>query len=460
MTKKKKNNNSNKYNKRVYYVEGMHCASCESLIEGEISELNVNYNVNASLKDAKVTITTGEKGIPTLEVLNQKFKDLGYKFYAEKPKAKPLSQNEILLVLTVLALVILFFKYTESTGLFINYSLGESSSLATYFIFGIIAGLSSCAALVGGLLLSLSKNWNNLEVGTTRKRMKPFVMFNFGRLLSFALLGGLLGLLGSAFKVSVELNAVLVLLVSLVMVVLGLQMLGIKWALAVPLKTPKFIASKLEEGSKLSGQYVPFFVGAVTFFIPCGFTLIAQTNALTSGDFMTSAARMTAFAVGTLPVLALLSFTSVKLYANPNFSRVFNYIVSSLVLFFAVYNINAQLNVLGYASLSSIFSTQETKALASNVWNEDGYQILSLVADGFEYSPKYSSIKANVPTKIIVNNNGVLGCATAMYARGLYESVVYLKPGENIVDIPNPQKGVYRVSCSMGMVSPIVVEVI
>ena len=54
----------------------------------------------------------------------------------------------------------------------------------------------------------------------------------------------------------------------------------------------------------------PIILGFGTFFLPCGFTQSMQIVALSSGSFITGFLIMLAFALGTLPVLALLSFGS------------------------------------------------------------------------------------------------------------------------------------------------------
>ncbi|NCP77121.1 sulfite exporter TauE/SafE family protein [bacterium] len=41
--------------------------------------------------------------------------------------------------------------------------------------------------------------------------------------------------------------------------------------------------------------------GALTFFLPCGFTLAMQAYAITTGSFITGALTMMAFALGTAP---------------------------------------------------------------------------------------------------------------------------------------------------------------
>ncbi len=208
---------------------------------------------------------------------------------------------------------------------------------------------------------------------------------------------------------------------------------------------------------------MPVVFGAVTFFVPCGFTLIAQAQALESGSFFSGLAIMTAFALGTLPVLLLISFSSVKFYKDPKFSNSFRLLSGLLILFFALFTLNSQFGILHLPSISS------TKVQAANVpltapeinsqAEIPASQVMQMEVKGFEYFPKVITIKAGIPTKFEITDNGSIGCARAVYARGLYQDVILLEPGLNTVEFTAPAAGIYQVSCSMWMVEPITVVV-
>ena len=89
-------------------------------------------------------------------------------------------------------------------------------------------------------------------------------------------------------------------------------------------------------------------MGAATFFLPCGFTITAQTIALISGSAVQGALIMGFFALGTAPMLLLIGLSSVKFFSKPHLSMVFSRVAGFLVLFFALYNIYSQINVLGW----------------------------------------------------------------------------------------------------------------
>ena len=94
----------------------------------------------------------------------------------------------------------------------------------TSFLIGLVASVSSCLAIVGGLVLSLSAKASQDDV---RKSRRSIIMFHMGRIFGFAFLGGLLGLLGKSLGVSFTFSALLGIASSIIMITLGLNLVGI-----------------------------------------------------------------------------------------------------------------------------------------------------------------------------------------------------------------------------------------
>lgn len=462
-----------KSKKCTYYVQGMHCQACELLIEKKLEKFKNLHNVDASLSDHTVTmeVDRGKKG--SLNDYNKVLEELGYSLSEEPIGEVTWDQTTVMKALLTLVLLGILYLFFKSQGYLAYVSISETSSLPAFFVFGLVAGLSSCAALVGGLLLTLSKQWSNLYGGTSMaKRSVPFVMFNIGRLVSYALLGGVLGLVGAAFQLSIGATAGLVLAVSLLMIIIGLQMLGVPWVSRVRLQLPSSITKKMSSAENFQGRYMPFIAGAGTFFLPCGFTLLAQTIALTTGSFVTSALIMFMFALGTLPPLAAISFSSMKFQSNPTFAGTFNLVVGMLIVVFGLYNINSQLVVLGLPNAATLSAggsvagaasdqTIDEQGLGSEIVKEGGQEVQKayMKAVGFEYFPPSLTLQAGVPTTLTVQAENVVGCAQAMYLSGLYDDVVFLNKPVSEVQF-TPEAGTYYISCSMGMVQPVVVNVL
>lgn len=477
----------NASSKSKVYVEGMHCASCEVLIEKTLEKHDGVKQVKASLDKGEIEVLSEKSEKIDLTRLNQELEQAGYKFSFQKPKKtkqklisfengqlsvsrKKLS--DLLKVIGVLVVVLIVVMLINNSELGRYASVDVSSSLPAFVVLGIIAGLSSCAALIGGLLLVMTKQWHELYITEDDKFLKyqPHLLFHGGRLLGFFIFGGLLGLLGQAVSLSnVSAFALVVIVASFMMLILALQMLGVKQANRLKFTTPRFLSKYITNETNFSGKYMPFILGAFTFLLPCGFTLIAQSVALASANFVKGGLIMLFFALGTFPVLLGVSFTGIKFNAKPQMTAIFNKAAGILIIVFAIYTINSQLNVLGMKSLNDVWSglsiarsekeSEEVFADDSPEVNPDFQQIV-IVANGFSYKAAGSTtVKEGQKAVIVVNNKGVQGCGQFMAAKGLFEGYVQLKQGWNYVEF-TPKKGVYKLTCTMGMVSPVTITVI
>ena len=287
----------------TFHVSGTHCASCKIFIEDTLNEQGFIKNARVNLQRETVEIETDSDEDPEAltHILTEKIKSNGYKLSVEKSSTEKQSNDVIWKAIPIgLSFLILFFLLQKSEIL--NLGIGGQTTPVTSFIIGLIASVSSCLAIVGGLVLSLSAKVSQDNISDT----KTFVLFHTGRLVSFAVLGGVLGAVGSAIGINFTFTAILGILASVVMLLLGLNLVGVfaKNKIALPSGIFNFFR-KIEHKT-----LTPLIIGFATFFLPCGFTQSMQVSALGSGSFMSGLLIMLAFALGTLPMLVLLSFGS------------------------------------------------------------------------------------------------------------------------------------------------------
>ncbi len=290
-------------NTHTFHVSGTHCASCKIFIEDTLNEQIGIERVSVDLKNETVSFDTtlDESQHKLAEMLTEKIKHNGYSLSVEKKIKERNNQGVIWRALPIgLGFLILFFLLQKSGIL--NLGLGGEISLVTSFIIGLIASVSSCLAIVGGLVLSLSAKISQDNVSDT----KTFTLFHIGRLISFAVLGGVLGAIGSAIGINFTFTAILGILASAIMLFLGLNLVGIFEKNKITLPSGIFNFFRRIEHK----TFTPLVLGFATFFLPCGFTQSMQVQALSSGSFMSGLVIMLAFALGTLPMLLLLSFGS------------------------------------------------------------------------------------------------------------------------------------------------------
>ncbi len=453
----------------IYKVQGMHCASCEILIEKKLLDLPNIKSVEASTVSGQVVVEY-EGDRPNPERLSKIFIEENYQFLdsvspkSVKMKADPTEKksNTTLVALNIAIFIIIAFLFLQKIGISDFLNINSTSSFVTFLGFGLLAGISSCAALVGGIVLSMSKQWQNLysEEQSTSKKLQPHIMFNAGRVFSYAVLGGVLGLIGSRLQISPKFTAFLIVAVSLLMVALGLQMLGVKAFRKFQFTAPKSATRYIANENNFQGKHTPFIMGALTFFLPCGFTITAQSLALLSGNAFQGALIMGAFALGTVPILLFIGLSSVKFSSKPHLAERFSKVAGFLVLFFALFNISSQMNVLGFTGFGNIISqTQNT------VINEkdlpliiNGKQVIKMTAYGSKDVPNYFKVRAGVPVRWeITADSSAGGCNSSIISKNLFSGAIPLTPGQVSVKEFTPEKaGKYRFSCQMGMISGII----
>ncbi len=323
----------------TFYVSGTHCPSCKILIEDVLNEQVGISNTYVDLKKEVVSIETtiDESQDKLAEILTAKLKPNGYSLSLEKTSKVRNNDGVIWQALPVgLALLALFFVIQKSGVL--NFGLGGTVTPVTSFIIGLVASVSSCLAVVGGLVLSLSATMSQDQISDR----KPMMLFHGGRLISFAVFGGLLGAIGSAIGISFTVTAILGIVASSVMILLGLNLVGVFEKNIITLPTNLFSFFRKVENKTIA----PLIVGIGTFFLPCGFTQAMQVAALSSGSFVSGLLIMGAFALGTLPMLALLSFGAAS-FAQSKHAPLFFKSTGVLVIGLGVFALLAGLAGLG-----------------------------------------------------------------------------------------------------------------
>lgn len=344
-------NNSTKET-MTFHVSGMHCNACVLLTESEIGDLAHVTSVKSSLKNNTIEVTGifGDKTIDQVaQELTSTLKPHGYVVshgnsgygVVTSGSSEKNKWSDFKIAIPIALGFAALFVLLQKLGI-VNMVNAGSVTYGTALVVGIVASLSSCMAVVGGLVLSMSATF-----AKEGDRVKPQVMFHVGRIVSFFILGGVIGAIGATFTLNATITFILSLLIGVVMLVLGINLLEVfPWAKRLQPSMPKFIGKYAHGVSKLNHSVTPLLVGAATFFLPCGFTQSMQLYTLTTGSFVDGGLTMLAFALGTLPVLALVSFSSLSI-KNSSKSGVFFKSAGLIVIMFALFNLINSLVVIG-----------------------------------------------------------------------------------------------------------------
>lgn len=441
-------------------IKGMHCRSCEILVEDEL--LKVPGVCKAVVNQHKGTAEIFHKEKLNSGRVEQAIANAGYALGKDE---KPwLSKNPQDFRDLAIGIFILFDLYIMARyfGLF-NLNLAGSnnySSLPIVFLIGITAGLSTCMALVGGLVLGASARFAEKHpTSSTLAKFKPHLFFNLGRIISFFILGGAIGFAGSLFQLSTGVLGILTIIVGGVMFLLGLQLTEISPASkSINFSLPKSIAKTL--GIKQDGQEYTdrgsMMMGAMTFFLPCGFTQAMQLFAISSGNIITGSLTMGVFAIGTAPgLLGIGGLTSV---VKGTLGKLFFKTAGVVVLVLAIFNISNGYNLSGLnfgGIFNTIFSVNSVNALAPNDPNVslvNGVQEVRMAQDYSGYHPNSFVVKKGIPVKWIIDSKDPNTCASSIVSSklGIRKN---LDAGENVFEFTPAETGQIKFTCIMGMFS-------
>lgn len=229
--------------------------------------------------------------------------------------------------------------------------------MLTFLLTGLILGLSSsfhCIGMCGPIALAIP-----LDRKSRWTILRDSLKYQFGRLVSYALLGVLVGTIGLTVET------------------LGwLQWLSIASGIFLILWAWRkfFHAFQLLHGPKITvpkmfnrwlGKVVRsqspaklLFLGALNGLLPCGMVYAALLNALLTGNMFSSSIAMVAFGLGTFPAMIAVHFALGKWISQQRetFTRVLPVLLTVVGLLVVLRGMN-----LGIPYLSPKVSVQQTQ---------------------------------------------------------------------------------------------------
>lgn len=423
----------------------MHCKSCELLIEGEMKKIPGVSKVDVNHKTGQARVEYSGTA-PKKEALAKAVEAAGYTIGQSGPLPWISSDyKDYKYLVCGTAVLWVLYRLVKMLGI-LDYSVnsGANAGVGIALVVGLVAGVSTCMALVGGLVLGFAARHAELHPEATKmQKFRPHLFFNAGRIAGYTVLGGVIGYLGSALKPSATFLGLFTVVVGVVMMFLGLKLIEIFPRLKnSSLTLPKSLAKLfgIEKNSKEYSHRGVFYAGAASFFLPCGFTQAMQLYAVSTGSFWTGAAVMGLFAVGTS--VGLLSLGGLSSAFKGAKARVFFAAAGVAVIILGWYNIaNGQALLIG--GFRGAGNTTETI-------NNNGVQEIRMTQSAFGYSPKLLTVKKGVKVRWIINSTSQFSCASSIVVPSLGISKS-LEVGENIIEFTPTETGEVPFSCSMGM---------
>jgi sulfite exporter TauE/SafE len=338
------------------------------------------------------------------------------------------------------------------------------------FVTGLTTGGLSCLAVQGGLLAnslayqledSISKSYGSKNKKHDRQPThqgrpqfaKPIILFLGAKLISYTILGLLLGWLGSALTLNIVTRALLLIAIGIFMIGNGLRMLNIhplfRYFVITP---PSFVTRTLRRLSKKNeGTATPIILGALTVLIPCGVTQAMMAVAVGTGDPLSGAAIMFAFTLGASPIFFLIAYLATQVGAR--MEKYFNRFVILVMVILGFVSINNGLTLIGSPlAMTNLFSSQANEPVSVPLDSNENSMVLNAYNNG--YSPQILHAQAGKPINLNVVTDDTYSCVRAFVIPSLDIEALLPETGQVPIVIPPQEKGTEILfTCSMGMYS-------
>ena len=436
--------------KQTVPIKGMHCASCTVRVRDELLQIDGVRSAEVSLRHDQAIIESS-KEVKTYDI-DVAVRRAGYTVGDEdRPFISKNPRDYRIVFFGIILTVMLFFiisKLDIGPSLFGHI---KDNSFLYAIIMGITAGFSTCMALVGGLVIGLTARHEERHPKASKwQNFRPNIFFNIGRIAGFTVLGGVLGWVGSALTFTPFATGILTVLAGVFMLIIGLQLTGL-FPRLTSFTLPPSLSKKfglVKDRDKEYSHRGALLLGAVSFFLPCGFTQAMQLFAVSTGSAITGALVMGLFAIGTAP--GLLVMGGAASLVNGEKGKTAMKLVGVLVAGLALLNIQAGFSLTG-------LRLPEIKApsLGSTLEVPPENDITLIFHDAYrQFDKKDVTLRANQPYRITIKpEKDGLGCMGTVTIRGLSQyKPRLLKANQSLVfEFKTTTNGDYTFVCAMGV---------
>lgn len=482
-------------------IGGMTCVNCQKKIER-------NLRGTAGIVKVSVSYNTGTADITYRSDLLSRgdiagiIRKLGYEVLPQDG-----GRSDILRVIGTLAVIVCLYILLQGFGilnLLVPSQLADTQmGYGLLFVMGLLTSVH-CVAMCGGINLSQCIPQEHTEQGQkgAAATILPAALYNLGRVISYTVIGFLLGLVGSLIGggseigLSVVLQGILKLAAGVFMVIMGVNMLGLfPWMRALTIRPPKALAAKIGMRKWKTGR--PLVVGLLNGLMPCGPLQSMQIVALASANPFAGALSMLLFSLGTVPLM--LGLGSIVSILGKKFARVVTNVGAVLVvvlglamisqggslsgllrpdslllliLILCVLGVAANLpfakssrRKIGLATAACMaillltfwgnvgvsFTGSGTAEAAGGSGPEDGVQVVTSTLTAGRYPD--ITLQAGIPVKWIIDApaGSINGCNYRMIVRE-YGIEHTFQVGENVIEFTPGEEGTFQYSCWMGMI--------
>ncbi len=429
-------------------IGGMTCVSCQNKIEKKLLSTAgvISAKVSYGAGTADITYDTD---IICLKDIGAIIGKLGYEALGEAGQHRRGAGRAAGLLIIIVSLYMLLQQLgilnLPAPGRLAEGNMGYGM----LFVIGLFTSVH-CLAMCGGINLSQCipscKDVRGQSSGTAA--LRPSLLYNLGRVVSYTAVGFIVGALGSAITFTGAMQGALKLIAGVFMVIMGVNMLGIfPWLRKIAPRMPRLFAGRASEDK--AGGKSPLIVGLLNGLMPCGPLQAMQIYALSTGNPFEGALSMLFFSLGTVPLMFGLGALSSAL--GRKFTHKTMTVGAVLVAVLGLSMFSQGWSLSGLSPPDLLPNGVAAGAGDSGVRMEDGVQIVESVLSSGRYPD--ITVQAGIPVKWVIDapEGSINGCNNRILIRE-YDIEYPFQTGENVIEFTPTEAGRFQYSCWMGMI--------
>ncbi|MDR1131181.1 MAG: sulfite exporter TauE/SafE family protein [Oscillospiraceae bacterium] len=289
-------------------IGGMTCISCQNKIERKLRNTAGVKNVKVSYSAGTVDISYDTDLISPRDI-TAVIERLDYHVLTGSAKQEAKLSRVVGILVIVVSLYVLLQQFGVLNLLVPSQLADTKTGYGMLFVIGLMTSIH-CIAMCGGINLSQCMPYKDIPAEKKNRfsTFRPTFLYNLGRVISYTVIGGILGFAGLLFSggsdagLPIMAQGLLKLVAGAFMVIMGINMLGIfPWLRKFQPHMPKILAGKLSTEKARSKS--PLIVGLLNGLMPCGPLQSMQIVALASGNPLAGALSMFLFSMGTVPLM-------------------------------------------------------------------------------------------------------------------------------------------------------------
>ncbi len=440
--------------RKVLNIEGMTCTGCEMRIEKALQKLDGVVEVRALYVNSQVYVTYDARAVG-LKQISETIENLDYKVSdgtGEPPGAKaPVERMSVSRLLGIGVLALAIYVMLNTVGIDFLPEIEASMGYGVLFVVGLLTSLH-CVAMCGGLNLSQCVSY---ATGNGRfSKLRPSLLYNAGRVISYTVIGGIVGALGSVISFSGAARGIVAVIAGVFMVIMGLNMLNVfPWLKNLNPRIPGMFRRKLPGGR---GKRGPFYVGLLNGLMPCGPLQAMQLYALGTGSFAAGALSMFLFSMGTVPLM--FGFGALSTLLSGKYTHKMMRISAVLVIALGLSMAGQGLALSGFSLPSPSFDGGSRARSGNVAVVQDGVQVVTTRLYSGRYEP--ITVQKGIPVRWVIKarKEDINGCNNEIIIPAFNKSKK-LAPGDNIIEFTPTETGTFVYSCWMGMIRSKIVVV-